>query len=91
MKKVKHKWLITYDNSEYIKKLFSYTNIIEWGFKYGMTNVNNNKTSLGKELFIANYDIKTTNENLFTFSNSGLNNTYNTKINFLSTQRKAKG
>jgi len=74
MKKVKHKWLITMDNSMYIKNLFSYANIIEWGFRYGMTNVNNNKTSLGKELFIANYDIKEKDTNLFTFKNDNINN-----------------
>ena len=91
MKKVKHKWLITLDNSEYIKKLFSYANIIEWGFKYGMTNVNNNKVSLGKELFIANYDIKAVNENLLTYSKHSKKNAYKNKINAIKTRSKLSG
>ncbi|MDR2811647.1 MAG: DNA adenine methylase [Endomicrobium sp.] len=31
MKNCKHKWLITYDNSDYIKKLFSFANIFFCG------------------------------------------------------------
>ena len=30
LKKSKHEWLITYDNSPFIKKLFSFANIKEW-------------------------------------------------------------
>ncbi len=55
MKNCKHKWLITYDNSEYIKKLFSFANIFEWNLKYGMRNVSKNSDQNGKELFISNY------------------------------------
>ena len=32
MKNCKHKWLITYDDSEYIRDLFSFANIIPWNF-----------------------------------------------------------
>lgn len=30
MKQTQHKWLITYDDSEYIKNLFSFANIWTW-------------------------------------------------------------
>lgn len=59
MKKTKHKWLITYDNSPYIKDLFSFARIVEWNLKYGMRNVTKYSDQNGKELFIANYDIET--------------------------------
>lgn len=57
MKHNKHKWLITYDGSDYIRNLFSFANIIEWDLHYGMRNVNINNPQKGQELFIANYDI----------------------------------
>lgn len=53
-----HKWLITYDDSEYIRYLFSFANIISWDTKYGMKNVTNNSDQKGKELFIFNYDVE---------------------------------
>jgi len=52
-----HKWLITYDNSEYIKELFSFANIYEWNLTYGMRNVNAHSNQNGKELFITNYPL----------------------------------
>ena len=58
MKKTKHKWLITYDNSPFIKDLFSFAYIVEWNLKYGMRNVSKYSDQNGKELFIANYDIE---------------------------------
>lgn len=70
MKESKHKWLITYDDSDYIRNLFSFANIIEWDLHYGMRNVNINNPQKGQELFIANYDIfpqkKVTQLELFT-------------------------
>lgn len=65
MKNVKHKWLITYDDSKYIKNLFSFANIQHWQLKYGMRNVRkgiNSSSQIGKELFIANYSIDVANE-----------------------------
>ncbi len=55
MKNCKHKWLITYDDSEYIRELFSFAKIINWDLKYGMRNITPNSNQLGKELFISNY------------------------------------
>ena len=57
LKKSNHKWLITYDNCEYIKELFSFANIEEWNLTYGMRNVNKNGSQVGKELFISNYEL----------------------------------
>jgi DNA adenine methylase len=57
LKNVNHKWLITYDDSEYIRDLFSFTYINEWNLTYGMRNVGKNGNQNGKELFISNYPI----------------------------------
>ncbi|MDP2363167.1 MAG: DNA adenine methylase, partial [Ignavibacteria bacterium] len=58
MKDTKHKWLITYDDSDYIKNLFSFANIKPWDLTYGMRNVNKESSQIGKELFISNYSFK---------------------------------
>jgi len=55
MKNCKHKWLITYDDSNYIRELFSFANIIPWNLTYGMRNVSEGSDQKGKELFISNY------------------------------------
>lgn len=55
MKKCNHKWLITYDDSEYIRELFSFANIMPWELMYGMRNVVEGSDQKGKELFISNY------------------------------------
>lgn len=59
MKNCSHRWLITYDNSDYIKKLFSFANIQSWDLMYGMRNQTAQSSQLGKEIFISNFDIKT--------------------------------
>jgi len=68
MKQCKHKWLITYDDSEYIRDLFSFAHIIPWNLKYGMRNVTNNSDQDGKELFISNYIDAIPNETIITKS-----------------------
>lgn len=55
MRKCDHKWLITYDDSEYIRDLFSFADIIPWSLTYGMRNVNESSNQKGKEIFISNY------------------------------------
>jgi DNA adenine methylase len=57
LKNTKHKWLITYDDSKYIRSLFSFAYINEWNLIYGMRNVGKNGNQNGKELFISNYPI----------------------------------
>ena len=56
MKKCKHSWLITYDDSMEIRRNFVYANIYEWQLQYGMNNYKQSKAAKGSELFIANYD-----------------------------------
>jgi len=65
MKICEHKWLITYDDSEYIRTLFSFANIVPWNLTYGMRNITKNSDPKGKELFITNYALK--NEQLQSF------------------------
>jgi len=55
MKNCRHKWLITYDNSDYIKNLFSFANFFSWNLTYGMRNVNGCGKQKGEEIFISNY------------------------------------
>lgn len=59
LKKLKHKWLITYDNSEFIRNLYKDFNQLPWSLQYGMTNATSEK---GNELLIANYDLKKMSE-----------------------------
>ncbi len=59
MQHCQHKWLITYDNDDYIRDLFSFAHITEWNLMYGMRNQTKNSNQLGKELFIANYPMAT--------------------------------
>ena len=55
MKNCEHKWLITYDDSDYIRQLFSFANIIAWDLTYGMRNQTDTSDQTGKELFISNF------------------------------------
>ena len=50
MKECKHKWLITYDDSNTVRKLFEWVHIIPWELTY-----TSRKVKTGKELFISNY------------------------------------
>ena len=55
MKRCPHKWLITYDDCQYIRDLFSFAHIIPWNLTYGMRNITENSNQTGRELFISNY------------------------------------
>lgn len=55
MKNTNHQWLITYDNCEYIRELFSFANIFTWELTYGMRNVTKDSAQKEKEIFISNY------------------------------------
>ncbi|MCK4664022.1 MAG: DNA adenine methylase [Bacteroidales bacterium] len=57
LKNTNHKWLVTYDDSEYIRDLFLFAHINEWNLTYGMRNVNKNGSQNAKELFISNYPL----------------------------------
>ncbi|MDR3162255.1 MAG: DNA adenine methylase [Helicobacteraceae bacterium] len=58
MKNCPHKWLITYDDCEYIRDIFSFANIARWTLTYGMRNITDVSDQSGKELFISNYSIE---------------------------------
>ena len=55
VKNCKHKWMITYDNCDYIKELYKDFNVIPFEFTYGMRNVTANAEMMGKEVLITNY------------------------------------
>ncbi len=55
MKRCPHRWLITYDDSEKIRELFGFAEIIEWELQYGMNNYHQATAAKGREIFIKNY------------------------------------
>lgn len=57
LKQCRHRWLITYDSSDYIRQLFRDFEQREWELQYGMNNYKQATASKGKELLIANYEL----------------------------------
>jgi DNA adenine methylase len=57
LRNCQHKWLITYDDSPYIRELFSFAEITSWNLMYGMKNVTKSSNQKGNELFISNYPL----------------------------------
>lgn len=57
MRNCPHKWLITYDDSPEIRKLFNFANVTvtEWTLQYGMNNYKQTCAAQGQELLIRNY------------------------------------
>ena len=55
MRKCPHRWLITYDDSDAVRTLFSFADMIEWDLQYGMNNYKQATAAKGRELFIKNY------------------------------------
>lgn len=53
-----HSWLLTYDDSPFIRSLYKWCNISPWSLQYGMNNYKRSTAPLGQEIFIANYPIK---------------------------------
>ncbi len=54
IRKCPHKWLITCDDSDVIRELFSFAKIYPWELKYN--GLNKKSAIIGKELFITNYE-----------------------------------
>ena len=50
-----NKFLLTYDNCNEIKKLYSWANIKEVSWRYHTANSNNTTRKMGNELIIKNY------------------------------------
>lgn len=56
LKKTHHRFLITYDDCEEIRELYSWAKIRNWQLQYGMNNCNLERSSrVGSELFISNF------------------------------------
>jgi DNA adenine methylase len=56
LEKSNHRFLITYDDCEEIRELYSWAKIKNWTLQYGMNNCNAQRESkIGAELFISNY------------------------------------
>lgn len=55
MKKCPHRWLITYDDSPFVRELFDFAHLIPFDLKYGMRNVSEHSNQLGREVFISNF------------------------------------
>lgn len=66
-----HRWLITYDDSPEIRRLFSFAHIREYHCQYGMNNAARSPEAgritclKGKELIITNYLGKDANESIY--------------------------
>jgi len=57
VRKCKHRWLITCDDSDHMRNLFSFTPYVyPWEMKYN--GMHKKKAIEGKELFISNYELK---------------------------------
>jgi hypothetical protein len=65
-----HRWLLTYDDSPFIRELFSFAKIADWKLTYGMRNVNADSNQKGCELFISNYEFNFSEQKqtVFTFA-----------------------
>lgn len=70
LKNCPHKWLLTYDDSPFIRELFSFANIESWNVIYGMRNITKSSNQKDSELFVSNYQIKsqTDNQRAFAFT-----------------------
>lgn len=55
LKNCPHKWLMTYDNSEYVRELYDFATIRPFDLTYGMRNVNKAGIQKEKEIFVCNY------------------------------------
>jgi DNA adenine methylase len=62
VKRSKHKWMITYDDSDEVRTLFSFGNFHEWTLQYGMNNFRQATAAAGKELIITNFSITASRE-----------------------------
>lgn len=57
LKSTKHKFLLTYDDSAFIRDLYKDFCLKEWRLQYGMNNFKQTNAPKGKELLISNFDL----------------------------------
>jgi DNA adenine methylase len=56
LKETPHRFLMTYDDCDEIRDLYTWANVNNWSLQYGMNNCNLDRESkIGAELFISNY------------------------------------
>ncbi|GIV05530.1 MAG: DNA methyltransferase [Fimbriimonadales bacterium] len=58
LNQVAHRWLLTYDDSPFIRELYADYAQVRWTLQYGMNNYKQPCARAGRELFIANYPIQ---------------------------------
>lgn len=59
LRETSHRWLLTYDDSPFIRQLYGGYSILSWQLQYGMNNYKQSIARPGQELFIANYSLET--------------------------------
>ena len=62
MQETPHRWLLTYDDSPFIRQLYADYTQVRWTLQYGMNNYKQPVARAGEELFITNYAIETRSE-----------------------------
>ncbi len=55
LRQTKHRFLLTYDDSEFIRELYKDFHVKEWSLQYGMNNVKQDRAQKGRELLISNF------------------------------------
>ena len=65
LQKTQHRWLMTYDNSPFIRELYKNYYQLSWSLQYGMRNATSEE---GNELLISNYNILEMKENKSNYS-----------------------
>lgn len=68
LKNCPHRWLLTYDDSPFIRELFSFANIETWNLIYGMRNVTKSSNQTENELIISNYHLSESGQMTFSFA-----------------------
>jgi DNA adenine methylase len=57
LKNCRHRWLMTYDNCDYIREQYQDFEMRSWQLQYGMNNYKQNNAAMGKEILIANFSL----------------------------------
>ncbi|WP_072622190.1 DNA adenine methylase [Spirulina major] len=57
LKNCRHRWLMTYDNCDYIREQYQEFEMRSWQLQYGMNNYKQNNAAMGKEILIANFSL----------------------------------
>lgn len=65
LKNTPHRFLLTYDDSEFIRELYQDFYLQTWHLQYGMNNYKQEKAHMGQELLISNFKLSKQNRLLF--------------------------